>query len=104
MDTNNNKIINLSQERDSRDNEAVSYEKETEQKKEQIKEVVDYVIDNASQEALIDFSKQFLAKHLSEDMNEFERYWKLYKDHTTKSIPGFGQLTNFPSSINSKEN
>ena len=90
---NKNKIINFSQERNNRHNEAVSYEKNTILQKEQIKEVVNYLIDNAPQEALIDFSKQFLTKHLSEDMNEFERYWKLYDDHTKKSIPGFGQLT-----------
>ena len=74
---------------------------ETTQKKDQIKEIVNFLIDNAPQEALIDFSKQFLTKHLSEDMDELERYWELYKDHTEKSIPGFGQLTKFPSN---KEN
>jgi hypothetical protein len=67
-------------------------------KQTRIKKLVDYIIDNAPEEALVDFSKQFLTRDLTNDIEKFESSWKLYEEHmaTTGEDIYEGRLIKFP--------
>ena len=60
--------------------------------------LVDYIIDNAPEEALVDFSKQFLTRDFKSDDKKFEGSWEMYEEHmASKQEPTKeGKIINFP--------
>ena len=67
-------------------------------KQTRIKKLVDYLIDNAPEEALVDFSKQFLTKDLNADDEKLESSWNLYEDYISKKEGPIheGRIIKFP--------
>lgn len=67
-------------------------------KQTRIGKLVDYIIDNAPEEALVDFSKQFLTRDLTNDTEKFESTWKLYEKYMATKGDEIheGRLIKFP--------
>ena len=60
--------------------------------------LVDYIIDNAPDEALVDFSKQFLTRDFKSDEKKFESSCEMYEEYMeSKQEPTKeGKIISFP--------